>query len=255
MIANYHTHTWRCNHAKGTEEQYITAAIKAGIKLLGFSDHTPYRFAGDYYSSFRMRPEQLDGYVSTCLTLRQQYQEELQIPIGLEAEYYPMHFPELMEMLKDYPLDYLILGQHHVGNEYDAPYCGLCSEDESLLKRYVAQSCDAMQTGLFSYFAHPDLFNFQGPESTYRTHMSVICKEAKSCGIPLECNLLGLALGRNYPHPIFWELAAQEGCTVILGRDAHTPDALLDTNSVDKANVMLARLGLTPIDWLSLRSI
>ena len=31
MIANYHTHTWRCHHAGGTERQYIESAIAAGI--------------------------------------------------------------------------------------------------------------------------------------------------------------------------------------------------------------------------------
>jgi len=30
MFANYHTHTSRCHHAKGTEREYIEAAIKAG---------------------------------------------------------------------------------------------------------------------------------------------------------------------------------------------------------------------------------
>ena len=41
MIANYHTHTWRCRHADGTEREYVETAIEAGFKILGFSDHTP----------------------------------------------------------------------------------------------------------------------------------------------------------------------------------------------------------------------
>ena len=65
MKANYHTHTWRCNHAVGTEEGYVLAAIRAGMEILGFSDHTPYLFPGDYYSNFRMRPEQLPDYART----------------------------------------------------------------------------------------------------------------------------------------------------------------------------------------------
>ena len=44
MIANYHTHTWRCNHAHGVEKQYIEKAIGQGLQILGFSDHTPYCF-------------------------------------------------------------------------------------------------------------------------------------------------------------------------------------------------------------------
>lgn len=42
MIANYHTHTWRCMHAEGAEEAYVRQAIRRGLHTLGFSDHTPY---------------------------------------------------------------------------------------------------------------------------------------------------------------------------------------------------------------------
>lgn len=38
---NYHTHTTRCFHAIGKDEEYVKAAIQANIKELGFSDHTP----------------------------------------------------------------------------------------------------------------------------------------------------------------------------------------------------------------------
>ena len=55
MIANYHTHTPRCNHAVGTEREYVENALEAGLQILGFSDHSPYIFPGDYYSGFRMR--------------------------------------------------------------------------------------------------------------------------------------------------------------------------------------------------------
>ena len=58
MRYNLHTHTKRCNHAQGEDREYVEAAIKAGIKTLGFSDHCPQFFPGtDYYSNFRMRPE------------------------------------------------------------------------------------------------------------------------------------------------------------------------------------------------------
>ena len=38
MIANYHSHTTRCNHAKGTEEEFIRCAMDRGLKVFGFSD-------------------------------------------------------------------------------------------------------------------------------------------------------------------------------------------------------------------------
>ena len=44
MDYNLHTHTYRCSHATGTEREYIEAAISAGIKIMGFSDHIPFKF-------------------------------------------------------------------------------------------------------------------------------------------------------------------------------------------------------------------
>lgn len=255
MIANYHTHTWRCNHATGNEKQYVENAMKAGLEILGFADHTPYVFPDGYHSGFRMEPEQLPGYVDTVLKLRAEYAGRIQIPLGLETEFYPRHFEALLSLLREYPMDYLILGQHFVGNEYDAPYNGLASRDEALLRQYVHQSCDAMNTGLFTYFAHPDLLNFQGSENIYRHYMRDICREARSCGVPLEFNLLGLAGGRHYPTPVFWELAAEEGCLCVLGRDAHSPEALLDEKSEQRAMGILRELGMVPLETVELRNI
>lgn len=39
MKTNYHTHTTRCMHAVGDDEDYVRSAIKGGFQELGFSDH------------------------------------------------------------------------------------------------------------------------------------------------------------------------------------------------------------------------
>lgn len=255
MIANYHTHTWRCNHASGTEEEYVQAALAAGLKTLGFSDHSPYIFPGEYYSGFRMKPEQLDGYVDAVLKLRERYGGQIELPLGLELEYYPDLLPELLNILREKPIDYVLLGQHFVGNEMGEHYSGRPTADASILRRYCRQSMDAMQTGLFTYFAHPDLFYFTGDRAIYREAVRELCREAKGCGIPLEINLLGLREGRNYPDPFFWELAAEEGNQVVLGCDAHSPGALTEGKAVETARKLANELGLELLSEISLRPI
>lgn len=255
MIANYHTHTFRCNHASDTEEDYITCALHRGLKTLGFSDHTPYFFPEGHKSLFRMRPDQLGDYCGTVRNLRDKYRGMIEIPLGLEVEFYPQLLPKILPFLRHNGIEYLLLGQHFVGNEVGEHYCGDPTSDLSILKRYCAQASDAMQTGLFTYFAHPDLIRFTGSDRDYFEQMRLICKEAKSCAIPLEINLLGFFKKRNYPDFRFWEIAAEERCSVILGCDTHAAQHLLETETEMQALEMVRRLGLELLDTVELRSI
>ncbi len=255
MRANYHTHTWRCHHAEGTEREYVQAAMENGLEILGFSDHSPYFFPGDYYSHFRMRPEQLEDYVNTVEGLRKEFGDRIQLHIGLELEYYPDLFPELLAFLRDHPIEYLLQGQHLLGNEMGEMYSGAGTDDPAQLRRYVKQTMEGMNTGVFTYLAHPDLFLFTGDREVYRQEMRVLCREAKSCGMPLEINLLGLREQRHYPDIRFWEVAAEENCPVILGRDAHDVQAFSVKDAEQQALDMVDKLGLTLLETVPLRPI
>ena len=255
MIANYHTHTWRCNHAVGTEEDYVKAAVGADMKILGFSDHTPYLFPGDYYSNFRMRPEQLSGYVETVQDLKRRYSDQIEILLGVECEFYPKHFADTLSFLRDSQVEYLILGQHFVGNEYDSLYSGRSTTREEELAKYCHQSMEAMNTGLFTYFAHPDLHHFLGNSRFYREQSRALCREANSCGVPLELNLLGIREEKWYPNLLFWEIAGEENCRVIIGCDAHDKRALNHSGAMSEAMKFVHAYGLKVIDTVDIRSI
>ena len=69
-LVNYHTHTWRCMHAGGTEEEFVRRAIDRGFDALGFSDHTPWPYESDFVADMRMRLDQFQGYLDTVLALR-----------------------------------------------------------------------------------------------------------------------------------------------------------------------------------------
>lgn len=254
MIANLHTHTPRCNHAQGTEEAYVRCAIEAGLQILGFADHTPYPFPPDFFSGFRMRVEELPDYADAVRAVKQQFSRDIQIHLGVEAEFYPKYFNDMVSLLNDNGVEYMILGQHMLGNEIGEPYLGIPS-DAAGLERYCNQSIEAMHTGLFTYFAHPDLVHFLGDPKIYRDHMRRVCQAAKQCHLPMEINLLGLKGGRHYPNPLLWELVAEEGCDVILGRDAHQPEALLDTETERRAMEMVSQLGLHLLQTAPLRPI
>lgn len=255
MIANYHAHTPRCNHATGTEREYVETAIRQGLKVFGFSDHSPQYFPGDYYTHMRMRPYQLLDYCAEVHKLQAQYRGQIELPLGLEVEYYPAIWGELLPRLQDAGIEYLILGQHWLGNEIHEHGCAGPTSDENLLRRYCRQVCDAMETGKITYIAHPDIFYFTGCDAVYRKHIRDLCRAAKQMEIPLEINLLGLSYNKHYPNATLWEVAAEEGCQAILGLDAHAPAHITNEETEARALEMVRRLGLELLDTVNLRQI
>ena len=250
MRYNLHTHTFRCNHATGEDRAYVEAAIQAGIKVLGFADHCPQFFPDtDYYSNFRMHPEEAEGYVASLRLLQKEYANDIRILVGFETEYYPKTYDNMIGFFSQLDLDYLIMGQHFIGNEYDdlTMYSSVERESKRLLKRYINQVLEGLQTGVFTYIAHPDIFNYQGDGDFYREQMDGFLREIKKLDIPIEFNLLGLKNGRDYPNPLFWQLAAEIGNRTVIGYDAHQPEALLDEDSYRRCRKVLSDLEITPI--------
>ena len=85
-----------------------------------------------------------------------------------------------------------------------------------------------MESGLFLYLAHPDLFlaGYQEFDDTAKYLSRQLCREANRLKMPLEYNLYGLIKCKQYttlgyPYPGFWEIAAEENVTAVVGVDAH----------------------------------
>lgn len=252
MLFNYHTHTKRCNHAVGEDREYVEKAIERGIKTLGFSDHAPYLFPNtEYYSHFRMKQEELHEYAEAVRALAKEYKDDIRILCGFELEYYPDFHAEEMKFLSAVKPDYLILGQHFIGNELNGYYAydkkGK-TLSETFLTAYVTQALAGLATGDFLYLAHPDLpgCNFL-PEIRQREYRR-LCEGAKRMNFPLEINYLGIRTKRHYPAREFFEIAANVGNDIILGVDAHIPNALIDPDSEKVALDMVNELCLKLIE-------
>ena len=249
MYANYHTHTALCNHASGDEREYVESAIKAGLKVLGFSDHTPMPFPPSHHSGYRMRLDQTAGYINKLKALREEYKRDIDIKIGFEAEYFPALFDSLLGFLSAYEYDYLILGQHFNENEYDSEhYNGIPTDNEAILKRFYDQMLEGFSTGKYLYIAHPDLLKFNGDKKIYQRHTEAFCRTAAERDIPLEINMLGIALGRHYPQESFWDIASHYGCRAIIGCDAHNPRDLENMKVYESTRKIAELRGIKLID-------
>ena len=253
MFANYHTHTNYCDHAKGTPEDCVLAALEAGLSELGFSEHIPYIFPDGRESHFRMKRADLKAYVDDVKALKEKYADKIKIHLGLEVEYYPALFDKTLESVKGLGIEYILLGQHFLDDAETVHGCSPKAEEEHI-KTYTELVCEGMRRGIFTYLCHPDMINFTGDREIYDRYARIICETAKECGVPLEFNLLGYSTGRNYPQKRFFEMAAEVGNEVIIGIDAHNPERFFEADFEASAEELLRSLGITPIKTVKFRN-
>jgi len=248
MNYNYHTHTYRCGHADGEDEEYVKRAIECGIEYMGFSDHAPFIFPDGGEISCHVQQADAEGYIGSIKRLKEKYSGKIDLMVGFEMEYMPSHFDKMLENAKNSGAEYLILGQHYIADGYpDAIASGERTESEERIARYAYCVCKGIMSGAFSYVAHPDMMKFVGYDEIYRREMKKICLCSLEYNIPVEINFLGIRTGRFYPNPRFWEIASEIGCPVTYGFDAHTPKDAYDGKSLEAANWLVRRYKLNYI--------
>ena len=257
MKTNYHIHTKRCMHAAGEDREYIEAGIKNGLKVLGISDHAPYFYPDGYVSYYKMTPDGLPEYVNSLNTLKNEYAEKIELHIGLEAEYYPELFDKSLELWRKNGIEYLVLGQHFIEEEWgEHPIHSFARLGDKELVHYTDLCIEALKTGYFSVIAHPDVLNYAGSDrELYAREAARLITAAIETDTPLEYNLLGMHEGRNYPNESFWEIASKLSPKVVIGCDAHSPSRVADPDEEKEALKNLSRFGITPIDRIELKPI
>ncbi len=251
LKANYHTHTTRCNHAEGEDREYVEAAIKAGFKILGFSDHSPQVYKDGYVSRMRMLPMQIEKYVDSVTSLAKEYKNDITILLGLETEYFPDKFNDLINLIEPYPFDYMIMGQHWLYNEHKSTVVTKPDMSEGFLEEYVNQVLEGMRTGYFTYLAHPDIVKFKGDAEIFKKHMRHLALELKKLNIPMEINALGFKEKRHYPGRVFMEAVKDTGCDFVIGVDAHAPEMLLDAENIQNCMQFAKEYGVNVLNHVT----
>lgn len=249
MKVNLHTHTTRCYHAAGADEEYVLAAIEAGYDKLGFADHTPFPYKDGYRAGDKMEIDMLEGYIESVLGLKEKYKDKIEILLGLECEVVPEFYDFLWDCRRR--MDYLIIGNH--GDKRVEPFFGKMTTLKEI-EHYTDLAIEGMETGLFLYLAHPDLmFNsFSVFCDTCEKLSRDICRASNRLKIPVEYNLLGLQKVKKpgcfgYPVHRFWEIAAEENVTAVIGVDAHRPAHLLEAD-LPGTKTMLEGMGITVLE-------
>ncbi|MDO4198377.1 MAG: histidinol-phosphatase [Erysipelotrichaceae bacterium] len=251
QLFNYHTHTYRCGHASMEhDEEYVLAAIEAGFKQIGFSDHGPFREFNK--PSDRMNYDRMEEYLESIYSLKAKYKNQIDIKVGFEFEYFPDHIDQILDLKER--SEYLILGQHYAYPDAGFDYCLGPNNKDTLLK-YRDLVCEGMESGHFIYLAHPDYFcaSITEFDDVCKEVASDIAKTAVKTDTPLELNIkLRDRKPKHYkngdyivyPHRPFWEVIAQYPVKCIYGFDAHDTDQLKRMENYTDCDTIIKGLNL-----------
>ena len=238
--ANYHTHTYRCGHAVGEDEDYVREALAIGLQEIGFTDHImlPYHsqpgIRGDY--------SVLDDYIKSLKELKEKYKDRIKIHIGFEAEAMKEYFPYYKKLLDDGVVEYIICGNHcEVKDDHLKFFFSSVTTKDDII-RYTNSLVTGMKTGLFKFVAHPDYYmgSYFKWDEVAKSCARKIISTAKKYDIPLEFNFGSVRRGMQilgdeyrfaYPYDKFWEMVKKYNCKVLIGLDAHAPTDLSNPNN------------------------
>ncbi len=232
-MENYHTHTFRCNHAEGDASDYAQAAIDKGLTILGITDHTP--LPDNRWLYMRMGLSALPVYARAIEEAQDTY-ADLTILKGMECEWAPEYHNFFHEvLLGEYRFDYLVLGCHFFPFQGSWLSSHVDIVSPKRLLAYTRFLIESMQSGLFAFVAHPDLFGlsyFEWDENTKAASKEIL-SAAQELHLPLEINGYGLMnrivrtkKGERtaYPWLAFWEVAKDYDIKVVVNSDAHYPN-------------------------------
>lgn len=262
-IPNYHTHTELCRHANGKPIDYALQAKKDGCTELGMSDHCPYpENFGDTWHGIRMSVEEIPLYKQQI----QEAREAVDFPVymGFECEWNKCFKNWYQDELKGtYGADYLVLGPHWVSSGDNTYHMYIPDvTDHALISRYVDQTIQGMESGIFKFLAHPDLFmkGYKEWDAESKAWSKALIDAAADLNMPIEINGLGMSREPNetskgirfqYPYLEFWQMASETDVKIICNSDAHDPEDVI--KNARKARNFAKDLNLYPLNSLDLQ--
>lgn len=247
MPADYHTHTPLCLHAEGEPEQYVDAALAAGVTEYGISDHAPQ--TPEPYDDWRMRESDLPRYFEWIQRAKDHAAGRIPVRCGLECDWLDGCEPWIEDLASRHDWDYLIGSVHYLGSwDFDNPakvelWDAKSVPDvwEAYWKSYAAMA----SSGLFDILGHPDLVKKFGhrPEGDLTCYYEPAVDAIAAAGCAIELNTAGWhkPVGEAYPESGFLELACSAGIPIVISSDSHAPAEI--GRDFDKAADLLRRAG------------
>ncbi|CAK7002037.1 MAG: Histidinol-phosphatase [Desulfovibrio sp.] len=239
VTVDLHSHSLY-SHARDSVEAMAASAYAKGLKIFGFSEHSPrpdgYAYPKDYQ-------EQLvagfPDYVAEVLAERERYAGRMDVLLALEMDYMPAEEAYAAQCVAAYPYDYVIGGLHFLGTwGFDwslAEWEGLSEQTKrEHFIRYYRDLRSMAECRLFHIAAHPDLVKLFCKESfaawvkedEAKGHIRAALAAMKDAGMVMEISSAAIRKGLGEPYPCreVMALARELDVPISFGSDAHATE-------------------------------
>ncbi len=224
---DYHVHT-TYSDGRREPEAYIEAALKLGLREIGFSDHL--NPAGGP-PGWCMPHDRLPEYAGHILRLKREH-KDIAVRLGLEIDYLPNTEEVTEKIINSFPFDFIIGSVHYLGEDTVdlGPEFYIGKDINLIYENYFNMVCEAASTGFFDIMGHPDLVRIHRyrPESDITHLYSMMASAFGMHDVAFELNTNGRNKPLNdfYPDRQYLHLFAEYGVPVCVNSDAHFPERI-----------------------------
>jgi len=221
---DYHVHSIYSD-GKSSPEICIAAAIAAGLKEIGFSEHLNLIYDN---VDWAMNAGGVERYLKHLTNLRDNH-NDIKVKIGFEIDFFPGKEKKLGKFLSALDVDFLIGSVHYMGKETVdfGPEFYEGKNFDRLFETYFEMIIEAVSSELFDIIGHCDLVRMFGnkpsfnPEPLYRK--LALAMKKHNVAFELNTNGRNRPLADFYPDRKFLYVFCEEKTPVCVNSDAHIP--------------------------------
>ena len=246
QLFNLHTHT-NFSDGKSTAEEVVQEAIRQGLKILGFSDHSPVPFE----NSFAIKNNEVNNYITTIKSLKEKYKDQIDIYCSMEMDFIPGIVKDFKQTKETLGLDYMIGSVHLVGNDINRLWfidgSKMETYDEGLynyfdgdikkgVRAFFHQYNEMIVTEEFDIVGHLDKIKmhnrdryFHEEDKWYRDYLMETLTLIKEKSLIVEVNTRGIYKKRStdfYPSTWLLPVMRKMNIPVLISSDSHKTEEI-----------------------------
>ncbi|MDR2469658.1 MAG: histidinol-phosphatase [Tannerella sp.] len=261
--SNFHSHCTFCD-GRAEPEEFIRMALSRNFRAYGFSSHSPLPFE----TVWNMSVVDMPGYIGEINRLKQKYDGQIEIYLGLEIDYLDETYHASIPFFRSLPLDYRIGSLHFMPWRQPLTEANMsavdCGYDEFrqmtharyggnirlVTKDFFETSMRMIETGGFDIVGHADKIVMNGSRCPgfdlsadwYRQPFEALIDLIAEKGLIVEVNTKNfMRQQQSYPQVDALKLLYRHRTPVMVNSDCHAPEWINDGR--DEMLVILRETG------------